>query len=593
MKKIKNLFYKYLLSNEMPMEGRIFNGVLLLSCVGGFVGFVSTLVQQSSILAILLTCMLPVFIGLLLVLTNKFNNYRLGSIIAIILFFDIGFPFIFFTAGGVHSGMLAYLLLGTVVISIMLKWRDFLIMFALYLFVCVVSIMLSFYYPDLVTPIDTERMVYFDIVTSFVMSSILVGISIRYMRREYTDARNVANREREKATEASKAKGVFLSNMSHEMRTPMNAIIGMTTIAKASSDIEKKDYCLEKIESASNHLLGVINDILDISKIEEGKLELSHIRFDFRAMLGKVETVNGFRIKEKNQTLALDIDDNIPPLLYGDDQHLTQVVTNLLSNAVKFTSEGGTIDIRAKLMSEKDGVATILMEVTDSGIGISKEHQAALFRSFQQADSGIARKFGGTGLGLAISKAIVEMMGGRIWVESELGEGTTFAFTFKAGIRDADFSGDGEFTDADGVGIEKSGDRDFEAALKGFHLLLAEDIDINREIVLSLLEPVGLTVDIAENGREAVEMFRADPHKYDLILMDIQMPEMSGYEATKHIRALAVDKAQSIPIIAMTANVFREDVEKYIGAGMNDHIGKPLDLEILLEKLDKYLSESL
>jgi signal transduction histidine kinase len=237
---------------------------------------------------------------------------------------------------------------------------------------------------------------------------------------------------REKAINASQAKGAFLANMSHEMRTPMNAIIGMTTIAKTANDIERKDYCLNKIEDASTHLLGVINDILDMSKIEANKLELSSVTFNFERVIQKVVNVNNFRVEERKQQFTVNIDRGIPPFLAGDDQRLAQVITNLLSNAVKFTPEEGTISLRAFLAAEENGVCTVQIEVTDSGIGISPEQQARLFSSFEQADSGTSRKFGGTGLGLAISKRIIELMGGSVWIESELGKGSTFAFTFKA-----------------------------------------------------------------------------------------------------------------------------------------------------------------
>ncbi|MDR1028958.1 MAG: hypothetical protein LBL63_06015, partial [Clostridiales Family XIII bacterium] len=518
MNRITRTAYKYLLSRETAIEGRLFNGVLLLCCLGGLAGFVFTVVQQSSYAAICLTLLLPVIILLLLLVTNRTGNYQNGSMAVIILFCYIGFPFVFFTSGGIYSGMLSYLVLGVVAISILLKWRKFCIMFAIYIVICVTCIILSYYRPELVTPINREIMIYFDVVTSFTVASILVAVSIRYMIREYTSARKMADKEKQKAEKASKAKGVFLSNMSHEMRTPMNAIIGMTMIAEAASDTAKKDYCLKKIEEASNHLLGVINDILDMSKIEEGKLTLSPVDFDFRDIIEKVKTVNMFRITEKDQLLGIEIDDNIPSVLYGDDQHLTQVIANLLSNAVKFTTAGGRIDIRAKL-AERDGdLCTILVEVEDSGIGISQEQRAALFHSFQQADSGIARKYGGSGLGLAISKRIVEMMGGNIRVESEVGKGSVFSFTFQAERRPDSRAAEAGVRDKSAGGA--SGRRDFGDALKDFHVLLAEDIDINREIVLSLLEPFGLRIDTAENGREAVEKFRSDPGKYDLILMD-------------------------------------------------------------------------
>ncbi|MDR2770508.1 MAG: response regulator [Clostridiales Family XIII bacterium] len=404
-------------------------------------------------------------------------------------------------------------------------------------------------------------------------------------------------RAQDEAEAASRAKSDFLSNMSHEMRTPMNAIIGMTTIGKSADDVTRKNYAFEKIEGASAHLLGVINDVLDMSKIEANKLELSFAEFDFKDPLTRAINVNNFRMEEKHQHFSLHIDENIPRRLIGDDQRLTQVITNLLSNATKFTPENGTIWLKARLKDETDGACTLCIEVGDTGIGISEEQQALLFTSFQQAESSTSRKFGGTGLGLAISKRIVEMMDGRIWIESELGKGSIFAFTIqlrrgaKAGAQPAP-----ELAEAR-AGAARSEDarsedagREAASDFSGRRVLLVEDMEINREIVLALLEPTGLVIDCAENGEEALQIFREAPARYDIIFMDLQMPKVDGYEATRRIRALDTAHAKEIPIIAMTANVFRDDIERCLEAGMNSHIGKPLNLDEILTKLREYLT---
>ncbi|GHV57194.1 hypothetical protein FACS1894216_21640 [Synergistales bacterium] len=519
---------------------------------------------------------------------------------------------------------------------------------------------------------------------------------------------------RERAERASLAKSSFLSNMSHEMRTPMNAVIGMTSIGKATADTEKKDYCFAKIEEASVHLLGVINDILDMSKIEANKFELSPVEFNFEKMLRKVVDVNSFRVDEKQQNLTVNVDKNIPRVLIGDDQRLTQVITNLLSNAVKFTPEHGSVRLDTRFLKEEDGACFLRIEVTDTGIGISDEQKSRLFSSFEQADGSTSRKFGGTGLGLAISKRIVEMMGGHIWVESEIGKGSTFAFVIQArrgaegarqgllspdlhwgnvrvlavddtpeiceyfkdiasrfgficdtalsgadaiarirsngnydiyfvdwkmpGMSGIEFSrqikegGAGKSVvimisatewnviedEAKAAGVDKflpkplfpsavadcineclglcntpeSNEADEEAdCFEGYRILLADDVEINREIVMSLLEPTLLAIDCAGNGAEAVRMFGDAPGRYDMIFMDIQMPQMDGYEATRLIRSMDDQKAKNIPIVAMTANVFREDVEKCLAAGMNDHVGKPLDFGDVLQKLRQYLQK--
>ncbi|MDR1438722.1 MAG: response regulator [Clostridiales bacterium] len=583
---------------------------------------------------------------------------------------------------------------------------------------------------------------------------------------------------REEALVASKAKSEFLANMSHEIRTPLNAIIGMTAIGKTNGEIDGKDYCFGKIDDASNHLLGVINDILDMSKIEANKFELSPVEYNFEHMLQRVVSVVNFRMDEKRQKLSVYIDREIPAMLLGDSQRLAQVLTNLLGNAVKFTPEGGAVELRAALLGSEGGACELRFDVADTGIGISGEQQARLFSSFQQAEGSTTRNFGGTGLGLAISKSIVEMMGGAIWIESELGKGATFSFTVQAGcceggerqraalsegvewgdvralvvdddpdvlayFRDiaerfglaCDAAPGGEealgmaeagagydiyFIDwkmplMDGIeltrrilgrhgdraggwnGDEAGGMRSGEAGgwngdgagglqgvgapqggsagphsgellggeqgavavarrqpiiimisatewgeieqearsagvsgylpkplfpsaivdiineslcgsrprmsslhsanpagevgqpepgeFAGRTILLVEDIEINREIVMALLEPTQIGIDCAVNGVEAVRMFGERPERYDMVLMDVQMPEMDGYEATRRIRRLDAPRARAVPIIAMTANVFREDVERCLDAGMDDHVGKPLSLGDLLDKL--------
>jgi CheY-like chemotaxis protein/two-component sensor histidine kinase len=360
----------------------------------------------------------------------------------------------------------------------------------------------------------------------------------------------------------------------------MNAIIGMTAIAKSSTKIERKNYCLNKIEDASTHLLGVINDVLDMSKIEANKMDLSFVHFNFEKMISKTVNVINFRVAEKNQELILRIDKNIPPVLEGDDQRLAQVITNLLSNAVKFTPERGTIHLSAQCIKAEGGMISLQIEVQDTGIGINREQKDRLFNSFEQAESGTSRKFGGTGLGLAISKRIVEMMNGRIWVESEPGKGSTFSFTVQ--LKESDK----EIKEEAGGSLDALPVKDI---FKGRRLLLAEDVDINQEIVQALLEPTGLVIECAADGTEALRMFSAAPGSYDLIFMDIQMPEMDGYEATQRIRSLDIPEAKLVPIIAMTANVFREDIDKCIKAGMNDHVSKPLIMNEVLGKLRQYL----
>ncbi len=393
-------------------------------------------------------------------------------------------------------------------------------------------------------------------------------------------------RSQKEALEASRAKSLFLSNMSHEIRTPINAIIGMTLIGKKENGLERKNYAFDKIEDASSLLLGIINDILDISKIESGKMELSDITFDFRKMVEKIAGVLTLRMNEKNQQFSVTIAPDIPLALYGDDQRLTQVITNILSNAIKFTPENGHITFHAELLSRAQNSCNIQMYVKDTGIGMTREQQAKLFNIFQQAEAGTTRKYGGSGLGLAISKRILELMDGEIWVESSPGEGSCFYFTANFTIPEIALEDVATSEDGQPVTDEEWEDADFT----GKTILLADDVDINLEIICILLEPSHLTIDTVKNGQEAVDAFAQNPDRYDAILMDVQMPVMDGLEATRRIRRLDVPNAAAVPIIAMTANVFKEDIETCLEAGMNAHLGKPIDMKDIFKKLVCYLS---
>ena len=386
------------------------------------------------------------------------------------------------------------------------------------------------------------------------------------------------------ATDADKAKTRFLSNLSHEIRTPMNAIIGMAQIAERSRDIDEIKKCLDQIGVSSRHLLGLINDVLDISKIEEGKLVISDDSFNLQETVESLLTNIRQAAEEKNQELIVSYNVHSPDSLVGDSFRLSQVLINLLSNAVKFTGERGRIQLDIDELSRDDEKVLVRFSVTDNGIGISGNFIERLFDPFEQSDNSVSRRYGGTGLGLTISQRIVELMGGQIQVESQHSKGSRFSFSIRLKVeKDAnlkDQAADGSHSD------EKF---DFFCS----RILVVDDVEVNREIIYAFLKNTGIKLESASNGREAVDMIAASPADYyDLVLMDIQMPLMDGCTATEMIRALDRPDAKTLVIVALTANAFKEDIEQTVAAGMNGHIAKPVEYESTLGAIKKALSQS-
>lgn len=540
----------------------------------------------------------------------------------------------------------------------------------------------------------------------------LVGkLKTRDNRRfsELQETKEKLKRAKERAEEISRAKSDFFSMMSHEIRTPINAIIGMSAIARKSNDLVKVQDCLEKIDASSEHLLGVINDILDMSKIEAGKFKLSFTDFVIERMLERVVAINQVRMEQKMQELIIAVDADVPTAIVADQQRLAQVITNLLSNASKFSPDEGKIELLVSLLDETDDMVKLRFTVKDEGIGMTVDQISHLFLAFEQADNSITRRFGGTGLGLAISKTIIESMGGTIWAESVLGMGSAFNFEFTVSkgvarrtwnlnphidwtaVRllavdtsslvlqyfhtmadalcikcdttasaeeamqllqeqeyqivfiDRQLSGAGgnelasrihaEYPDqilvitgfgdwskpepyAKTLGIQSflskplmlsplahcineclggngiTDDLHKEDSKRdlflGRRLLLADDVEINREIIKSILEETGIEVTEAFNGQEVCAIFEQSPTAFDLILMDVHMPLMDGYEATRYIREKKqYPSALVIPILAMTADVLPADIKMCLDSGMNGHIGKPVDPDELFLKMKR------
>jgi signal transduction histidine kinase/ActR/RegA family two-component response regulator len=387
---------------------------------------------------------------------------------------------------------------------------------------------------------------------------------------------------KELAEAANRAKSAFLANMSHELRTPMNGIMGMLELARRRMTDPTGIAQLDKAKGAARHLLGLLNDVLDISKIEAERMALDDAPLRLEHVLADVTSLIGHEARRKGLTLHVDLPDHLARLpLTGDPVRLGQILLNLVGNAVKFT-ERGSVTVRSRMLADDCERVQLRFEIVDTGVGIEPDAQPRLFRAFEQADNSTTRKYGGTGLGLVISKRLVQLMGGDIGVDSSPGGGSKFWFTVRLGRHHAVASSP----------LAQAGRIKAEAELRRAHggkrILVIEDEPIHQEVARCLLEDLGLCIDTANNGREAVVL--AQRETYDLILMDMQLPIMNGLDATRAIRAESLN--QSIPILAMTANAFSEDRQHCIEAGMNDHLAKPVDPERLYETILKWLTMS-
>ena len=419
----------------------------------------------------------------------------------------------------------------------------------------------------------------YTLVFQLLFVSLLIIFGTIYWNRKLSILNKQLSVERDKAKKLTETKSEFLANMSHEIRTPMNGIIGMSHLALESNLDEKSKNYILKIDKSAKSLLNIINDILDFSKLEAGKLTIEKVEFNLNEVIANIINLSEIKINEKELKLIVDFDSSENQIFYGDPHRLTQIITNLMGNAIKFTKFGSVT-----LRIQKHSNNIVRFSIEDTGIGLSVDQIDKLFQSFSQADTSITRKYGGTGLGLSISKQLVELLNGKIWVESQEGRGSTFSFELELPQIHTFIEKKDEKNLQDFHKIEQ-----FLTNGSSWKILLVEDNLINQEIIKGLLENTNITIEIAQNGLESIEMIKQFPTKYHLIIMDIKMPVMNGDEASKVLREMSIN----IPIIALTANIITDNDELLSSQVIDDYLHKPIDIEKLYQLLYKYLSNEL
>ena len=592
MNRAKIYLQKRILSPERPFRERMIAICLTLSSIAGVIGTIATIIQASSLVAIIAIMMFPISTMVLQLWVSKTKKYNLCGIVFTILLCYIIFPVIFFSGGGMQSGMIAYFALGAVTLFLLVgdELKTFIIMAAIYIVINFSCMLISFLYPSTVTPIGDYFMVFFDIVVAVAISTILILAGLFFQNAMF-------KAEQKRADDAIRAKDEFLASMSHELRTPLNAIIGLSSARLELRDemSDENKEIMKKINYSGTTLLGIINDLLDVSKIGSGKFELECDEYSTGELISNSINTNKVRIGDKPIEFIVQIAPSLPAVLFGDDLRIRQILNNLLSNAFKYTTEGTvTLDINC----ESAGDETILtIKISDSGMGITEENLPHIFDKYNKLLNAQTRYIEGTGLGLSITKDLVGMMNGNITVESIYGKGSTFTARIRQKIIDPTPIGEleskalanFEFREkAHNEGLSSLEQKSYE----GCRFLVVDDMDINLFVAREMLLPYNAIVDCVESGQEAIELVSNGDVRYDIIFMDHMMPGIDGIEATRVIHEeLDSDYARNIPIVALTANVLVGNEEKFINSGFRSFLPKPIDPKRLSETLDEILNK--
>lgn len=579
MGKLSAQFNKFIDSSD-SLDRKLLNLFLICLLVGGVPSTIISIALGTGITSNIILIISMVYTAVILIIENKFKNHEMAGILAVFgaLFF---FIILFYTFGGVSSGMSLWILLVLIVPFVFLQGKLSIILFCISLTILAFSIIYSTFHPEFVKNVyeGSQWKIGIDVAQSMMFVGIIIVVIYKFQTISYKRQNKKIQNAYDEVKKATEAKSTFLSNMSHDIRTPMNAIIGFTRIAQ--QDIDNKEsvqMCLEKIATSSEYLLSLINDVLDMQKIEQGIITNEKIKFNLGKTIFDIEDILEYQIKSKNCELKTDFSELQHYIIENDMILIKKILMNLISNAAKYSKEaGGKIYIKVSEEEKGNNIACYTISIRDEGKGISPYFIDRIFNPFEREKDTTTSGIVGNGLGLAITKSAVETLGGTIDVKSVVNEGSEFIVKLDSKY----------FNEETELKHEIKNTVSFE----GKRILIVEDNELNREIATRLFSDIGFKVECAVNGQQAVDkLVESNDGYYDLIYMDIMMPVLNGYDATFKIRNLESDVKKNIPIIAMTANAFDEDVKKSTERGMNGHIAKPFSVDEIVRETSKVLS---